>query len=187
MRRARVIAATVLVVLLCVSGVAAYWEWLRPMPQSVSCGYESAGGLGPPPTVFILKSPAFWTQWQGPSGYVYNLTFTYLVATASTNWTGIDLINESMHSAIEYTVTLLNHTFGAREVFTSSHSSWRFGSGPGSSQQLTNWTPASGAHIGVADVLQFMSRSNLTAPGLEVQLEMAATSCGPWDEQLIVV
>ena len=187
MQRARVVAVTVLAAVLLVSGIAAYWEWLRPTPHSAPCGYQPTEGLGPPPTVFILKAPAYWTQWHSSSGYVYNLTFNYLVATASTNWTAFDLINESVHSSFEYTVTLFNHTIGAREVFSSSNSSWRSGSGPGASQALANWTPASGARIGIADVLQFQSHSNLTASGLEVQMEMAATACGPWQENRFVV
>jgi len=181
MERSRRVAAVGVAVVVLVSGVGIYWEWLRPAPSSLSGCPSTSGGLGgAPPEIFTLNNRLSWTWERTPTAYIYNVTFAYLVSTASTNWTGLDLINRTFaHSLIDYTVRLLASDSRVLEVFNASESSWRSSGGSGAAEGLTNWTPMAGAPIQIADVLQFQSPSNLTASGLFISIEMAATSCGP--------
>jgi hypothetical protein len=177
--------ALLLAAVVLVSGVGVYWEWLRPISRGVAFECPApAGGLGAaPPIIFLLNYSSSWSWERTSSGYFYNVTFAQLVATASTNWTAFNLINRTFeHSLIEYTVAVLNASFDEKAVFNSSHSGWR-GSGPGPSEAIDNWTPVTGAPITAADFLQFQSPSNLTASGLYFEMEMGASSCGPWEGQ----
>lgn len=177
------IVAAVIAVVVVASGVGIYWEWFRPTPSPTpGCPTEPTGNrFGSPPVVYTLNPIS---SWRTSARYTYNISFAYVVATASTNWTAFDLINRTFqHSLIDYTVTLLNSTFGAREVFNASHSGWRSEGGRGPSEALDNWTPTTGARIGPADVLQVESAWNLTASGLYMVLAMAPGACGDFTEQ----
>jgi hypothetical protein len=190
MRRARVAVAVAVAAILVATGASAYWEWSQPSrhPASSGCPANSEGGgptpLGAPPLIFELSPSASWTWWHNAGGFTYNVTLDYVIATASTSWTGLDLADGSFHhSPIGYTVTLRNVTEGEIAVFNSSHSSWRIESGQAPSENLTNWTPAAGTPIAAVEAWQFQSESNLTSSGLQFTLAMMAGPCGPSQQQ----